>query len=72
MADRRDIRGINYFFSSKAIPEIGISNTTILILTGQLLSGLVIDVLYNEMEIGTRKAIGLVLFLIGTIIFLKD
>lgn len=60
------------FFSSKAIPEIGISNTMILILTGQLLSGLVIDVLYNEMVIGSRKAIGLVLFLIGTIIFLKD
>jgi len=58
-------------FSSKAIPEIGISNTLILILTGQLLSGLVIDVMYNEMVIGTRKAVGLILFLVGTIMFLK-
>lgn len=60
------------FFSSKAIPEIGISDTIILILTGQLLSALVIDVLYNETVIGARKAVGLVLFLIGTVIFLRD
>lgn len=59
-------------FSSKAIPEIGISSTLILILSGQLLSGLVIDVHYNEVVIGTRKAVGLILFLIGTIIFLKE
>lgn len=59
-------------FSSQAIPEIGISNTLILILSGQLLSGLVIDVLYNDMVIGSRKAIGLLLFLIGTIMFLKE
>jgi len=59
-------------FSSQAIPEIGISNTLILILSGQLLSGLVVDVLYNDMVIGSRKAIGLLLFLIGTIMFLKE
>lgn len=60
------------YFSSKAIPDIGISNSLILILTGQLLSGLVVDVLYNEMIMGTRKIIGLFLFLIGTIMFLKE
>jgi transporter family-2 protein len=60
------------YFSSRSIPEIGISNTLILILSGQLLSGLVIDVIYNDMVIGTRKIIGLFLFLIGTIMFLKE
>lgn len=60
------------FFSSKAIPEIGISNTLILILSGQLLTGLVIDVICNDMVVSGRKAIGLILFLIGTIMFLKE
>lgn len=50
------------FFSSKAIPEIGISNTLILILSGQLLTGLVIDVICNDMVVSGRKAIGLILF----------
>lgn len=59
-------------FSSKAIPEIGISNTLILILSGQLLSGLVLDVIFNSMIIETRKAMGLFLFIIGTIMFLKE
>lgn len=60
------------YFSSRAIPEIGISNTLILILSGQLVSGLVIDVLYNNMIISTRKVVGLALFLVGTIMFLKE
>ena len=59
-------------FSSKAIPELGISNTLILILSGQLVSGLVLDVYRNNIEIGSKKILGLAMFLIGTIIFLKD
>jgi transporter family-2 protein len=60
------------YFSSKAIPDIGISNALILILAGQLISGLIIDVLFNNVEVNMRKTVGMVLFLIGTIMFLKD
>ncbi len=60
------------YFSSKAIPDIGISNALILILSGQLVSGLVFDVYLNHIEIGSRKIIGLALFLVGTIMFLKE
>lgn len=60
------------FFSSKAIPELGISNTLILILSGQLVSGLVLDVYQNQIEISPKKMLGLGMFLIGTIIFLKE
>lgn len=60
------------YFSSKAIPEIGISNTMILILSGQLISGLVIDVYKMNVVVSNRKALGLILFLIGTIMYLKE
>lgn len=60
------------YFSSKAIPEIGISNTMILILSGQLVSGLVVDVYKMDMVVSNRKALGLILFLIGTIMYLKE
>ena len=60
------------YLSSKAIPELGISNTLILILSGQLVSGLVIDVYQNNIEISPRKVMGLALFLIGTIMFLRE
>lgn len=60
------------YFSSKAIPDLGISNALILILSGQLVSGLVLDVYQNNAEISSRKVIGLALFLIGTIMFLKE
>lgn len=59
-------------FSSISIPDLGISNTLILILSGQLISGLVLDVYMNDIVIGTKKMVGLALFLIGTIIFLKE
>jgi transporter family-2 protein len=60
------------YFSSRAIPELGISNTLILILSGQLVSGLVLDVYQNQIEISPKKMLGLGMFLIGTIIFLKE
>ncbi len=60
------------YFSSKAIPSLGISNTLILILSGQLVSGLVIDVYLNNIEISSRKIMGLALFLVGTIMFLRE
>ncbi len=60
------------YFSSMAIPQLGISNTLILILSGQLLSGLVVDAYQNHIELGSRKMLGLLLFLIGTIMFLKE
>jgi transporter family-2 protein len=60
------------YFSSRAIPDIGISNTLILILAGQLVSGLVIDACVNNVQISLRKMAGMILFLIGTVMFLKD
>lgn len=60
------------YLSSKAMPELGISSTIILILSGQLLSGLVIDAVANDVEISVRKMVGLIVFLIGTMIYLKD
>ena len=60
------------YLSSKAIPQLGISNTIILILSGQMLSGLVVDALINNAEITTKKVTGLILFLVGAIIYLKE
>lgn len=60
------------YLSSRAIPALGISNTIILILSGQLLSGLVVDVLLNNVEVSMKKMLGLILFLVGTILFLRE
>jgi bacterial/archaeal transporter family-2 protein len=60
------------YLSSISIPEIGISNTLILILTGQLVSGLIIDAVISNVEIGMKKMVGMVLFLVGTILFLRE
>ena len=60
------------YLSSKSIPKLGISNTIILILSGQMLSGLLIDALINEVAISGKKMAGLILFLIGAIIYLKE
>jgi transporter family-2 protein len=60
------------YLSSRAIPQLGISNTIILILTGQMLSGLIIDAVLNNVELSARKVAGLILFLIGAIMYLKE
>ncbi|MDD3173450.1 MAG: DMT family transporter [Herbinix sp.] len=60
------------YLSSSSIPRLGISNTIILILSGQMLSGLLIDAIVNNVEISVKKVAGLILFLIGTIIYLKE
>ena len=62
---------IIYLYAS-SIPRLGISNTIILILSGQLLSGLIVDAIANNVELSIRKITGLVLFLIGAIVFLKE
>lgn len=60
------------YLSSKAIPRLGISNTLILILAGQLVSGLLIDALVNNAEISLKKMAGMILFLAGAVIFLQE
>ena len=60
------------YLSSKAIPNLGISNTLILILAGQMVSGLLIDALINNAEISLKKMAGMVLFLTGAVIFLQE
>lgn len=59
------------YLSSKSIPILGISNALILIISGELLCGLLIDVFFNNLEISVRKMTGLILFLIGVIIYLR-
>ena len=60
------------YLSSKAIPNLGISNTLILILAGQMVSGLLIDALINNAEISIKKMAGLLLFLTGAVIYLQE
>jgi transporter family-2 protein len=60
------------YLSSCAIPRLGISNTIILVLSGQLLSGLILDAVVNQVELSVRKLCGLILFLIGAIIYIKE
>lgn len=60
------------YLSARVIPQLGISNAVILILTGQLLSGLVIDALANDIEVSLKKMLGMILFLIGTIMFIQE
>lgn len=60
------------YLSSKSMPSLGISNTLILILAGQLISGLVLDAVVNNVEISVKKMVGIILFLIGSIMYLKD
>ncbi len=60
------------YLSSKAIPNLGISNTLILILAGQMVSGLLIDALINNAEIRIKKMAGMLLFLTGAVIYLQE
>ncbi len=60
------------YLSSKSIPQLGISNTIILILAGQMVSGLLLDALVNNVNINFKKMAGMILFLIGAIMFLKE
>lgn len=60
------------YLSAKSIPSLGISNALILILAGQLTSSLVMDVFLNNAQVSLKKMGGMILFLIGTIMFLKD
>ncbi len=60
------------YLTSKAIPVLGISSTVILVLAGQLLSGLVMDVYINDITITYKKMAGMILFLIGVILFLRE
>jgi transporter family-2 protein len=60
------------YLSSKSIPRLGISSTLILILAGQLVSGLLIDALFNNAEISFKKMAGMIMFLAGAVIFLQE
>lgn len=60
------------YLMSKAIPSLGISNAVILVLAGQMTSSLIVDSLINNLELSVRKMSGMILFLIGAIMFLKE
>lgn len=60
------------YLSTRVIPELGISNTVILILSGQLLSSMVVDAVANNIEISLKKLAGVILFLCGAILYLRE
>jgi Uncharacterized protein conserved in bacteria len=59
------------YLSSKAIPVLGVSKALTLILAGQIISGLLIDIFVNDLDIGWQKIGGLALFLIGAHLIIK-
>ncbi len=60
------------YFSAKAIQVIGVSKTLILIVAGQLLSSFFLDVFLYDADVNFKKIIGIVLFLIGALVFIKE
>jgi transporter family-2 protein len=60
------------YLSARSIPALGISNTVILILAGQLVSSMVVDVFFLQALINVKKMFGMVLFLVGAIMFLQE
>ena len=59
------------YFSSKAIPVLGVSKALTLILAGQIATGLLIDFFVNNIDIGWYKVGGFVLFLSGAYLIIK-
>lgn len=60
------------YLTSRSIPSLGISNALILIVAGQLTSSLIMDVFLNNSEVSLKKMGGMILFLVGTIMFLRE
>ena len=60
------------YLSSKTIPVLGISNTLILIISAELLCSLVIEAVIINQVISLRKVLGLIVFLVGAIMYLQD
>lgn len=60
------------YFSSKAIPVLGVSTALIFILAAQLVSGYLVDIFIGGAEVNVRKAVGLMIFLAGAYMFIKE
>jgi transporter family-2 protein len=60
------------YLSSKAIPVLGVSRALIFILAAQLVSGYLVDIFLNGVEVNLRKAMGLIIFLAGAYIFIRE
>lgn len=60
------------YLSSKSIPMLGISNTLILIISAELLCSLVIEGVILNQQITVRKVLGLIVFLVGAVMYLQD
>lgn len=60
------------YFSSKAIPVLGVSTALIFILAAQLISGYLVDIFVGGAEVNVRKAVGLVIFLAGAYLFIRE
>lgn len=59
------------YLSSKAIPSLGVTNTLVLIIAGQLAVGIISDVLLKTTHIDAVKLIGITLVAAGAYIIIK-
>lgn len=59
--------GCIIYFTVKAIPNLGVSNTLTLIVVSQILVGFLIDALFtSQIQMHLYKYIGVILLVIGT------
>lgn len=59
------------YFSSRAIPIIGVSRALTLILVGQLVSGFMIDVINKSTTLDFSKILGVYLLIAGSYLVMK-
>ncbi len=60
------------YFSSKAIPVLGASTALIFILAAQLINGCLMDIFINGSDVSARKVMGLMIFLTGACLFIRE
>lgn len=59
------------YLSSKAIPALGVSRTLTLILTAQILTGLVMDLFWSGISIDIYKGFGVLFLLLGANLIIR-
>lgn len=59
------------YLSSKSIPVLGVSKTLTLILSAQIITGVVIDTLVNHIRIDIYKIFGVTFLLLGANLIIR-
>lgn len=59
------------YLSSKAIPSLGVTNTLVLIIAGQLAVGIISDMFLRGMRLDVFKILGIVLVISGSYIIVR-